>query len=114
MEKTCKCCGAPLKQNGYWGWICEYCGTKYDTDTNGVYIRVSSPNCHTLMCKAEVDDYWVRTNPQMASKIVMDQLSSSLAETLKEYMTIQENIDPFSTTRIYRGLIRVIPEDYRY
>ena len=46
--------------------------------------------------------------------MVMDKLTMSLADTLKEYMTLQENIDPLTTKRIYRGMIRVVPEGFRY
>jgi len=115
MEKRiCKCCGAPLKERGWDGWICEYCGTKYSLDTNGTYIKVVSPGCHTLMAQAEIDDYWVMRDKELASQMVMDKLTMSLADTLKEYMTLQENIDPLTTKRIYRGMIRVVPEGFRY
>ena len=43
----------------------------------------------------------------------MDNLTSSLADTLKEYLRLEEQIDPMTCKRIYRGMIRVIPNDYR-
>ena len=114
-KKQCPNCGAPLKMIGFGRYKCEYCGSEFHSNKDQVcYIQVSSPGCHTIMAKAEIDDYWVKHEPDMASKEVTRQLSASLADTLKEYMRIDEMMDPMSQRRIYRGMIRVVPLDYRY
>ena len=116
-KKKCSNCGAPLKMNRWGNYICEYCGTEYKEDSynNQVcYIQVNAPNSHTLMTQAAIDDYWILHNKEMAAKEITRQLTVNLAETLKEYLTIEEQIDPMSHRRIYRGMIRVIPNDYRY
>ena len=113
-EKICECCGAPLKQNGWDGWICEYCGTKYNTGMKDVHIQVHPSGCLTLMAQAEINDYWVKYNKEAAVKEITRQLTTSLADTLKEYLTIQESIDPLHDRRIYRGMINIIPDGGRY
>ena len=116
-EKKCKNCGAPLKRIEWGRYKCEYCGTEYEEkDYFGrvQFIEVHTPNCVKLEARAAIDDYWIRNAPDKAADFIVNELSSSLADTLKEYLRIEEQIDPMSCKRIYRGMIRVIPNDYRY
>lgn len=115
-KKQCKNCGAPLKSLGWGKYKCEYCGTEYkEEDCFGEirYIAVNTPPYKTLVAKTAIDDYWIRNDKDAAARYIVDSLSSSLVDTLKEYLRIEEQIDPMSCKRIYRGMIRVIPNDYR-
>ena len=115
-EKKCKNCGAPIKNIGFGRYKCEYCGTEYEEEnySGGVrYIAVNAPPYKTLVVKTAIDDYWVANNKDAAVKFVINDLTASLADTLKEYLRIDEQIDPMSCRRIYRGMIRIIPNDYR-
>ena len=116
-KKQCSSCGAPLKSIGWGKFKCEYCGTEYREDSyrdQVQFIQVNAPHCHTLVAKAMIDDYWIQADKELASKSITNQLTVSLADTLKEYLTIEEEIDPLNCRRIYRGMIRVVPPDYRY
>ena len=116
-EKKCRNCGAPLKSKGFGRYHCDYCGSEYQEDKykdQVCYITVQSPQCHTLVCDYALDDYIPRDNPDLASKIVVDHLAASLADTIKDYMTIRTSHDYMHNTEIYRGMIRIVPEGYRY
>ena len=116
-EQKCANCGAPLTRTKFGTYKCEYCGTEYKTSEyqgQTCYIQVVNAACHTLTSKVHVDEELVRRNPEMASEMVVESLSRSLADTLKEYMTIQSSYDPMDMSYIYRGTIRVVPEAYRY
>lgn len=118
MEKRqCINCGAPLKRIGFGRYRCEYCNTEYEAKDNNGYIQfieVNAPPVKVVSAQAVVDNYLIRVDPNVASRYVIDTLTTSLAETLKEYMTIEESIDPMTDRKIYRGKIRVVPSDYRY
>lgn len=118
MEKRqCINCGAPLKYIGFGQYKCEYCNSKYEAEGNNDhihFIEVCAPPVKVISAQAVVDNYLIRADPNVASHYVIDTLATSLADTLKEYMTIDEMIDPIADRKIYRGKIRIVPSDYRY
>lgn len=116
MEKRqCKNCGAPLKDIGWGKYKCEYCGTEYGIDNITHCIVETIPaQCLTFAAETSVPDYIVKQNPDIASKMVVNQLSHNLAERIKNYMTIQQDYDMQYMNYIYQGRIRIIPESYKY
>lgn len=113
-EKKCKNCGAPLKNVGYNRYKCEYCGSIYEENTHHIFIEVERPQCFTLRATASVPEYVVRKDPDFASNCVADQLAQSLAERIKEHMTIQQAYDIRNMDYIYEGQIRILPKSYKY
>lgn len=113
-EKKCKNCGAPLKNVGYNRYKCEYCGSIYEENTHHIFIEVERPQCFTLRATASVPEYIVRKDPDFASNCVTDQLAQSLAERIKEHMTIQQAYDIRNMDYIYEGQIRILPKSYTY
>lgn len=113
-EKKCKNCGAPLKNVGYNRYKCEYCGSIYEENTHHVFIEVERPQCFTIRATASVPEYIVRKDPDFASNCVTDQLAQSLAERIKEHMTIQQAYDIRNMDYIYEGQIRILPKSYKY
>lgn len=113
-EKKCKNCGAPLRNVGYNRYKCEYCGSIYEENTHHVFIEVERPQCFTIRATASVPEYIVRKEPDIASKCVVDQLAQSLAEKIKEHMTIYQNYDICNMDYIYEGQIRILPKSYKY
>lgn len=113
-EKKCKNCGAPLRNMGYNRYKCEYCGSIYEENTHHIFIEVERPQCFTLRATASMPEYIVRKDPDFASSCVTDQLAQSLAERIKEHMTIQQAYDIRNMDYIYEGQIRILPKSYKY
>ena len=113
-ERKCKNCGAPLRNVGYNRYKCEYCGSIYEENTHHIFIEVERPQCFTLRATASVPEYVVRKDPDFASNCVADQLAQSLAERIKEHMTIQQAYDIRNMDYIYEGQIRILPKSYKY
>lgn len=113
-ERKCKNCGAPLRNVGYNRYKCEYCGSIYEENTRHLFIEVERPQCFTIGATASVPEYVVRKNPDFASSYVADELAQSLAERIKEYMTIRQDYDIRNMDYIYQAQIRILPESYRY
>ena len=113
-EKKCKNCGAPLKSIGYNRYKCEYCGSIYEENIPHVFIEVERPQCLTLKTTASIPEYIVRENPEFASNCVADQLARSLAERIKDHMTIYQNYDIQNMNYIYQAQMRILPESYKY
>ena len=113
-EKKCKNCGAPLKNIGYNRYKCEYCGSIYEENTHHIFIEVERPQCFTVKATASVPEYVIRKNPDFASNYVADQLAQSLAERIKEHMTICQDYDIRNMDYVYQAQIRILPESYKY
>ena len=113
-ERKCKNCGAPLKHIGYNRYKCEYCGSIYEENINHIFIEIERPQCFTIAATASVPEYVVIKNPDFASNYVTDQLAQSLAERIKEHMTIHQGYDARNMDYIYEGQIRILPKSYKY
>lgn len=116
-ELKCNNCGATLKRIGYGRYKCEYCGSEYQEDTYKgpeCLIRVISPQATAISATTTIDEEIIRANPDYATNCVLDSLSHSIAEAIKESMRVDTYYDPCTMKHIYRGYIRIIPEDYRY
>ncbi len=112
-ELKCKNCGAFLKYIDFGKYKCEYCGSVYETESQ-IYIREVHPGCAVVQAEAVMDEEFARRYPEYAAKEITNQLTQSLADGLKDFLTIEENIDWRYNKRYYRGKIRIVPTEYRY
>ena len=121
MKKMkCECCGAPLKINPisiyYEGYICEYCGSKYKADNEGV-IRIETYQnpVRTLIVKACVSDDVVKDiGEEKAAEYSIKNLTRNLAESLAPMLTIEKEYDPQCMRHIITAKVRVVEPDYRF
>ena len=122
MMKNLKCeyCGAPLKINPlsiyYEGYICDYCGSKYKADNEGV-IRIETYQnpVRTLIAKTYVSDDVVKgIGEEKAAEYSIKNLSSNLAESLAPMLTIEKEYDPQYMRHIITAKVRVVEPDYRF
>ena len=116
----CECCGAPLKINPisiyYEGYICEYCGSKYKADNEGV-IRIETYQnpVRTLIIKTCVSDDVVKgIGEEKAAEYSINNLSRNLAESLTPMLTIEKEYDPQYMRHIITAKVRVVEPDYRF
>lgn len=111
----CECCGAQLSID-YEGYICDYCGSKYKTDNNGV-IRIETYQnpVRTLITKTYVSDDVVKDiGEEKAAEYSIKNLTSNLAESLASMLTIEKEYDPQCMRHIITAKIRVVEPDYRF
>ena len=113
----CECCGAPLKINPYFNnYICDYCGSKYKADNEGV-IRIETYQnpVRTLISKTYVSDDAVKgIGEEKAAEYSIKNLSRNLAESLAPMLTIEKEYDPQYMRHIITAKIRVVEPDYRF
>ena len=116
----CECCGAPLKINPisiyYEGYICDYCGSKYKADNEGV-IRIETYRnpVRTLMAKTYVsDDVTKGIGEEKAAEYSIKNLTRNLAESLAPMLTIEKEYDPQYMRHIITAKVRVVEPDYRF
>ena len=116
----CECCGAPLKINPlsiyYEGYICDYCGSKYKANNEGV-IRIETYQnpVRTLIVKTCVSDDTVKDiGEEKAAEYYIKNLSSNLAESLAPMLTIEKEYDPQYMRHIITAKVRVVEPDYRF
>ena len=117
-ELKCKNCGATLtyKKGLY---VCSYCGSIYQDESYNpsefMIIERQSANCITLEAKAFVQmdsyKYWPK---EAISEHIVNDLATSLADTIKEYLLVDKNMDLQNCAEIYRGRIRIIPPNFKY
>ena len=116
----CECCGAPLKINPisiyYEGYICDYCGSKYKADNDGV-IRIETYQnpVRTLIAKTCVTDDVVKDiGEEKAAEYSIKNLTRNLAESLAPMLTIEKEYDPQCMRHIITAKVRVVEPDYRF
>ena len=121
MKKLkCECCGAPLKINPisiyYEGYICDYCGSKYKADNEGV-IRIETYQnpVRILMARTYVtDDVTKGIGEEKAAEYSIKNLTRNLAESLAPMLTIEKEYDPQCMRHIITAKVRVVEPDYRF
>ena len=115
----CECCGAPLKNKSsiyYERYICEYCGSKYKADNDGV-IRIETYQnpVRTLIAKTCVTDDVVKDiGEEKAAEYSIKNLTRNLAESLAPMLTIEKEYDPQCMRHIITAKVRVVEPDYRF
>ena len=116
----CECCGAPLKINPiaiyYEGYICDYCGSKYKTDNEGV-IRIETYQnpVRTLIAKTYMSDDAVKAiGEEKVAEYSIKNLTRNLAESLAPMLTIEKEYDPQYMRHIITAKVRVVEPDYRF
>ena len=116
----CECCGTPLKINPisiyYEGYICDYCGSKYKADNEGI-IRIETYQnpVKTLIAKTYVsDDVAKGIGEEKAAEYSIKNLTRNLAESLAPMLTIEKEYDPQYMRHIITAKVRVVEPDYRF
>ena len=113
----CECCGAPLKINPYFDdYFCEYCGSKYKADNDGV-IRIETYQnpVRTLIVKTCVSDDAVKDiGEEKAAEYSIKNLTRNLEESLASMLTIEKEYDPQCMRHIITAKVRVVEPDYRF
>ena len=116
MKKMkCECCGAQLSID-YEGYICEYCGSKYKANNDGV-IRIETYQnpVRTLIAKTYVsDDIAKCIGEEKAAEYSIKNLTRNLAESLTPMLTIEKEYDPQYMRHIITAKVRVVEPDYRF
>ena len=113
-ELKCKNCGAPLTQDGR----CEYCGARYQIEEKVgkiCVVEMLPPAAQTLAAQTTISyDYRGRVPDETLARRAKEDLTMSLAESIAEYMKLDIHEDPFLKATVVRGMVRVIPPDYRF
>ena len=113
----CECCGAPLKIDPYFdNYFCDYCGSKYKADNEGV-IRIETYQnpVRTLIAKTCVtDDVTKYIGEEKAAEYSIKNLTRNLAESLAPMLTIEKEYDPQCMRHIITAKVRVVEPDYRF
>ena len=113
----CECCGGSLKINPYFDdYFCDYCGSKYKANNEGV-IRIETYQnpVRTLMAKMYMTDDTVKgIGEEKAADYSIKNLSSNLAESLAPMLTIEKEYDPQYMRHIITAKVRVVEPDYRF
>lgn len=111
----CECCGAQLSID-YEEYICEYCGSKYKADNEGV-IRIETYQnpVRTLIAKTYMSDDVVKDiGEEKASEYSIKNLTRNLAESLAPMLTIEKEYDPQCMRHIITAKVRVVEPNYRF
>ena len=103
----CQCCSAPINRRTM---QCDYCGTQYERENNGVTIKyeVEYPNIHKIGAKISVPRDIVTHCPERATEYSLRKMREQIAEGLLGYMKISTETDYMSDCQIILGEVRVV------
>jgi hypothetical protein len=96
---------------------CEYCGTQYEKQNNGVSVNfmVERPGVHKIAGSVRIPEEDIRRGPpEIMQNFIMDKMRNSIADGLLEYLRITTSQDHCGLCRIIRGEVRVLDPSFEY
>lgn len=120
MKKfKCECCGSnSLKRLDNARYICEYCGSTYEGDTNilePIKIEMQSNPCTVYKSSLEIPMDHIRgLGEENAAKMAITNLSRNLADAIAQNMTITIKYDPIREHQIVTASVRIVEPYYRF
>lgn len=111
----CECCGGAIDRRTM---KCPYCDTQYEMDDDGGLVKAPFP---ILEMPSNIQTFHVAvkiglekfSNPEVAQRVIRDQLAKALAKVVAENMetTVERSMVDFSN--IYKGVIRIVAPERR-
>ena len=95
---------------------CEYCGTQYEQQHDRI-VRVETYQVSPVTLQASVSfgrEYFDVIGAADMSKEICGRMASEIAEELVKYIEYQIQEEPYTSSVIARGRVRVLPPDYRF
>lgn len=109
----CPNCGGAVNEARM---ICEYCGTRFESDLNHV-IRVVEQPAHTRTYQVMTlvpNEYRECMGREDFAKHLKHELSYKLAEALAKEMDVMVEDNPMYNRQEVRARVRVVTNDYRF
>lgn len=95
---------------------CEYCGTQYEQKHDKIVrvetYQVSPVTLQASVCFGKEDADFL--GPAVMSRQICGRMASEIAEELVKYIEYQIQEEPYTSSVIARGRVRVLPPDYRF
>ena len=110
----CPNCGHMIDMNTL---RCPACGTQYERDYERdcfrpIHVRVLDAQIDTLAVKAQFRrEELTYLGEEAASRVAIEQLTRSLAESLTPYMAIENCYDPNYNMVTFQGVVKVVRPD---
>ena len=113
IEINCQNCGAPINRRTM---KCEYCGTEYKREHDGVPVcfALERPGVHRIRAAVRVDEGLIHSSPEKARDFAMNKLRQGIADGLLEYMKICTEKDYCSFSQIIHAEVRVVDPSFDY
>lgn len=103
MITNCKQCGAPIR-NGR----CEYCGADYRKEMPQITYTIEPDyGYQTIACRSSMSLEAISIDPEVAQRIVKEDMAYELSKELLKYMDVDTWFDPRTMMQIFGGRIRV-------
>lgn len=109
-EMTCKNCGGRINPVTM---QCEYCGSQYETQLDRI-VFVNDRKADILSAKVLINNEFLDTMSEDASKYAIHHLTYKLAEALANHLDIQVMNRPEINSQEIRASVRVLPVGYRF
>ena len=122
---NCKNCGAPLDASGK----CAYCGSIWKVQPQGLgppmIVEVHSGPVQTIAAEVRLSRHMHPMFDSEAFSVelaetdggvtyIMDQMRHQLADGLKDMIKLTTRVEPGSDIQVIRGMVRVVPPDFRF
>lgn len=112
----CTNCGGHINPDTY---VCEYCGTRYEKPADRTMmlppVIVENPKVQTFGAKVLVDQEMVRClGEEKTAEYCVQQITSSLAEQLAPFISLETDFDPMRCCKIVRGRVRIVEPSFRF
>lgn len=92
---------------------CEYCGTRYESDSlKRIVISSKIPGQTKISAEVVIDTEVMRDAPERMRDYALHELRDQLADGLLAYMRVTTNHDYRNMTEIIRGEVRVLEPDF--
>lgn len=116
IKLQCTNCGGHINPNTY---VCEYCGTRYEKPTDRTMmlppVMIEHPKVKTFAAKVNVDPHMVEClGEKDAADYCVRQITSSLADQLAPFITIEVDYDHMECCRIVKGKVRIVEPSFKF
>ena len=111
---TCPNCGGTIDRTRL---ICEYCGTKFKSDSNEQILRLETYSCPTRTFQVQTmipNEYLNPDNVSEMSEYAINNITRQLADSLKDMLELRREHDFRFNQEVITARIRVVDPNYRF
>ena len=97
--------------------ICEYCGTRFKQDETSPTLRLETYSCpiRPFIVQTMIpSEYLQSDNTDYIAEYAMRDITSRLADSLKEMLELRREHDFMHNQEIITARIRVVDPNYRF
>lgn len=94
--------------------FCEYCGTMFREEHNGLSVVAYHPRVHTLGANVTIAKELAVRSPKEVSEYAIRKLAQEFADGIAQFMEVRTEPAPTTDEIVFWAKPRVLDSEYRF